>query len=128
VNGFRRRASGGIQRGRRKSSLDHRRDSHSAPSNKETNKETTMLRNFTAALIATALVAGPALAAQPSNDAGAAPAAATAPANTKGQTATKQTDALKPVKTVKHARAHVRHHVAHVVKPGKAAKTAKSSA
>ena len=34
-----------------------------------------MLRNFTAALIATALIAGPALAAQPSNDAGAVPAA-----------------------------------------------------
>jgi hypothetical protein len=88
-----------------------------------------MLRNFTAALIATALVAGPALAAQPSSDAGAPPAAApAAPANTKGQTTIKKTDALKPVKTVKHARTHVRHHVAHVVKPGKAAKTAKSSA
>ena len=47
-----------------------------------------MLRNFTAALIATALVAGPALAAQPASDAGAAPAAA-APANLKAQAATK---------------------------------------
>ena len=88
-----------------------------------------MLRNITAALIATALVAGPALAAQPSSDAGAAPAAASAtPANTKGQAAPGATDARKPVKTVKHARTHVRHHVAHVVKPGKAAKTPKSSA
>ena len=90
-----------------------------------------MLRNFTAALIATALVAGPALAAQPSSNVGASPAAvAVAPANTKGQTAIKQTDALKPVKTVKHARTHVRHHVAHVAKhlakPGKAAKTMKT--
>jgi hypothetical protein len=90
-----------------------------------------MLRNLTAALIATALVAGPAFAAQPSSDAGASPVAA-APANTKGQTTIKQTDALKPVKTVKHARTHVRHHVAHVAKhlankPGKAAKTAKTA-
>jgi hypothetical protein len=101
-----------------------------------------MLRNLTAALIATALVAGPALAAQPSSNAGAAPAAASAtPADIKGQAVTKATDARKPVKTVKHARTHVRtyarthvrHHVAHVAKhlankPGKAAKTAKSSA
>jgi hypothetical protein len=92
-----------------------------------------MLRNFTAALIATALVAGPALAAQPSSNAGAAPAAASAtPADIKGQAVPKATDARKPVKTVKHARNHVRpqvrHHVAHVVKPGNTAKTPKSSA
>ena len=92
-----------------------------------------MLRNFTAALIATALVAGPALAAQPSSNAGTAPAAASAtPADIKGQAVPKATDARKPVKTVKHARnlgrIHVRHHVAHVVKPGKTAKTPKSSA
>ena len=93
-----------------------------------------MLRNLTAALIATALVAGPALAAQPSSNAGAAPAAASAtPADIKGQVAPKATEARKPVKTVRHARIHVRHHVAHVAKhlankPGKAAKTAKSSA
>ena len=73
-----------------------------------------MLRNFTAALIATALVAGPALAAQPSSNAGAAPAAPAvaaapaAPANIKGQNAIKQTDVRKPVKTVKHARIHAR--------------------
>jgi hypothetical protein len=86
-----------------------------------------MLRNFTAALIATALVAGPALAVQPASDAGAAPVAA-APANLKAQAATKETDVRKPVKTVKHARTHVRHHVAHVAKPAKATKTMKSSA
>jgi hypothetical protein len=92
-----------------------------------------MLRNFTAALIATALVAGPALAAQPSSNAGAAPAAASAtPADIKGQAVPKATEARKSFKTVKHARTqartHVRHHVAHVVKPGKTAKTPKSSA
>jgi hypothetical protein len=110
-----------------------------------------MLRNFTAALIATALIAGPALAAQPSSNAGAAPAASVvaaapaAPANIKGQNAIKQTDARKPVKPVKHARiqaraqarAHVRHartyghhHVVHVTKhlakPGKVTKTNKT--
>ena len=105
-----------------------------------------MLRNFTAALIATALVAGPALAAQPSSNAGAAPAAPAvaapaAPANIKGQNAIKQTDVRKSVKTVKHGRTHVRHartygrhhvaqHVAHVTKhlakPGKVTKTNKT--
>jgi len=92
-----------------------------------------MLRNFTAALIATALVAGPALAAQPPSNAGAAPAATSpVPADIKGQAVPKATDVRKPAKTVKHARTeartHVRHHVAHVVKPGKAAKTPKSAA
>ena len=108
-----------------------------------------MLRNFTAALIATALIAGPALAAQPSSNAGAAPAAPAAapavPATIKGQNTIKQTDVRKPVKTVKHARAHVqthvrhartygRHHVAqhvthvtkHLAKPGKVTKTNKT--
>jgi hypothetical protein len=114
-----------------------------------------MLRNFIAALIATAMVAGPALAAQPSSDAGAVPAApaaaaaAVAPANTKEQTAIKQTDVRKPVKHagiearthVRHARTHVRqartygrHHVAqhvthvtkHLAKPGKVTKTNKA--
>jgi hypothetical protein len=100
-----------------------------------------MLRNFTAALIATVLVAGPALAAQPSSNAGAAPAAPAAapaaPATIKGQNAVKQTDVRKPVKTVKHGRTHVRHartygrhHVAHatkhLAKPGKVTKTNKT--
>jgi hypothetical protein len=106
-----------------------------------------MLRNFTAALIATALVAGPAFAAQPSKDAGAAPAAPAnaaapaAPANIKGQNAIKQTEVRKPVKTVRHVRSHVRHartygrhHVAqyvahatkHLAKPGKVTKTNKT--
>ena len=68
-----------------------------------------MLRNFAAALIATALVAGPAFAAQPSSSAGTSPAAPAvaaapaAPANIKGQNAIKQTEVRKPVKTVKHA-------------------------
>jgi len=97
-----------------------------------------MLRNFTAVLIATALVAGPALAAQPSSNAGASPAAPAAapaaPATIKGQNAIKQTDVRKPVKHgrthVRHARTYGRHHVAHVTKhlakPGKVTKTNKT--
>jgi hypothetical protein len=107
-----------------------------------------MLRNFTAALIATALVAGPAFAAQPSKDAGAAPAAPAvaaapaAPANVKGQNAIKQTEVRKPVKHarnhVRQARTYGRHHVAqhvvhatkhmakHLAKPGKVTKTNKT--
>jgi hypothetical protein len=140
VNGFRCRTSGCIQRVERKSLLDNRRDSHSTPWN---NEENTMLRNFTAALIATALVAGPALAAQPSSNAGAAPTApaVAASATIKGQSTMKQTDVRKPVKTVKHARTHAQthvrhartyghHHVVHVTKhlakPGKVTKTNKT--
>jgi hypothetical protein len=105
-----------------------------------------MLRNFTAALIATTLVAGPALAAQPSSNAGAASTAVSAtPADIKGQAAPKATEARKPVKTVKHARIqartqvrhartygrqHVAQHVTHVTKhlakPGKVTKTNKT--
>jgi len=76
-----------------------------------------MLRNFVAALVATALVAGPAFAAQPAQNAGAP----TVPAIT--QTPAQQTDAKKPVKTVKHARSHVRHRVAHAAKPVNGAKS-----
>ena len=76
-----------------------------------------MLRNFTAALIATALVAGPALAAQPSSNAGAAPAA---PAVARTQARTH----------VRHARTYGQHHFAHVTKhlakPGKVTKTNKT--
>jgi hypothetical protein len=131
VNATRCRTSGCIQRAAPKTVLDDRRDCLSAPSNK---KENAMLRTFTAALLATALVAGPALAAQPSGDAGTAPkaaAAATAPAATSGQPS-KQTEVRKPInkpaKMVRHSRSHVRHHTAHVIKPGKVAKSTKSSA
>ena len=94
-----------------------------------------MLRNFTAALIATTLVAGSAFAAQPSATPAAAPAATpaasstqnAAPAASSTQTAAKPTDAAKPVKSAAHVRKPVRHHTARVVKPG-TAKTVKSSA
>jgi hypothetical protein len=77
-----------------------------------------MLRNFAAALLATTLIAGPAFAAQPSADVGSKPATVTAPAATSAAPA-KQANATKPVKTVKHARMHARHHVARA-KIGKA--------
>jgi len=95
-----------------------------------------MLRNLTAALVATALLAGPAFAAQASGDSATVPAAAA----TKVQPTAKPMQAQKPtnpanpakatktVKTLKHGRAHVRHHTAHVVKPGKATKSTKSAA
>jgi hypothetical protein len=96
---------------------------------RSTNKETTMLRNFAAALLATTLVAGSAFAAQPSATTGAvSPAAAptvAAPAVKAAATqtavkpaaivpaATKQVDATKQIKTVTHVRKHARKHVAH---------------
>jgi hypothetical protein len=107
-----------------------------------------MLRNFAAALLATALICGPALAAQPASGAGSTPAAAAT-----SQTINAQTNEAKPSKFVKRMPTHVRkhtvrgtaatvklsrhsgrvaihrHRVAHVAKPGqigpaKPAKTA----
>lgn len=103
------------------------------------------MRTLTAALLATALIAGPAFAASATGDAGKTPAAATAAGS--GKTVEKQ--AAKPGKTAKthHVRRHVvrhnggkittvrhvnrlkkhRHHVAaHVGKPGKVEKAGKS--
>ena len=102
-----------------------------------------MLRKISAALLATALVAGPALAAPPAGGAGPTPAA-TAPAPTNA--VIKPT--AKPAKMVKHVRRHlVRHKVgkikvarhvkstkmhrhrvaAHVGNPAKAGKGGKST-
>jgi len=90
-----------------------------------------MLRNLTAALVATALLAGPAFAAQPSGDT-AAPAAAA----TKAFPAAKPAEVQKPanpakatktVKTLTHGRSRARHHTAHVTKPGKVGKNASKS-
>jgi hypothetical protein len=98
-----------------------------------------MLRNFTAALIATTLVAGSAFAAQPSATTAApaaTPAAAstqnavkpvTAPATSSAQAVAKPADTAKSVKVAKHVRKPLRRHTAHVVKPG-TAKNVKASA
>jgi hypothetical protein len=79
-----------------------------------------MLRKFAAAMLATALIAGPALAASPAGNAGSVPA--TAPAST-----TVSKPMAKPVtKMVKHFRSHVARHkvgkikVAHHFKSTKA--------
>jgi hypothetical protein len=62
-----------------------------------------MLRKFAAAMLATALIAGPALAASPAGNAGSTPATVTAPAST-----TVNKPMAKPAtKMVKHFRSHV---------------------
>jgi len=80
-----------------------------------------MLKTISAALVATALVAGTAFAAQPSAGSGTttanAPAAATQA--TVKPAASKQS-AVKQVKTIKHASRHVRHHNVRSAKPGTA--------
>jgi hypothetical protein len=65
-----------------------------------------MLRKFAAALLATALIAGPAFAASPAGNVGSTPATVTTPAST---------NVTKPVakpatKMVKHFRRHVVRH------------------
>src|ERR1700676_786480 len=69
-----------------------------------------MLRNFTAALLATTLIAGPALAAQSTGTAGSTPATQAAPAAHGKQTAAvKPATSVKPM--VKHAAKHSRKHL-----------------
>jgi hypothetical protein len=64
-----------------------------------------MLRSFAAAMLATALIAGPALAASPAGNAGS-PAAVTAPASTN----LNKPMAKPATKMVKHFRGHVVRH------------------
>jgi hypothetical protein len=89
-----------------------------------------VLKNLTAALVATTLVAGTAFAAQP--DTAATPATApaatnsqSAPAAANGQTATKSGNAASSTATVKHTGKQARHSAAHVTKPA-ATQNAKS--
>ncbi|MGA9427900.1 MAG: hypothetical protein WA776_20590 [Xanthobacteraceae bacterium] len=81
--------------------------SKSPPRNK---KESTMLKKLAAALVATALIAGPAFAQSNSTATPSAPAAQTAPA-----ASTASAPAAKPVakatKAAKHTATHVRKHV-----------------
>ncbi len=83
-----------------------------------------MLKTISAALVATALVAGTAFGAQPS--ASTATTTASAPASTAVQAPVKQT-AVKPVSKVKHVSARRQHHAVHAAKPGMS-KTVKSPA
>ena len=81
-----------------------------------------MLRKFAAAMLATALIAGPAFAAPPAGSVGSTPATVTAPAST---TANKPM-VKSATKMVKHFRSHVVRHkvgkikVAHHFKSTKA--------
>jgi hypothetical protein len=137
VNGGLRRASARIQGGRRRTGSNN-----GAIRRRKEQEDNAMMRTFAAALLATALIAGPALAASPAGDAGKTPANATASSGT-----SVHKDATKAGKTAKthHARKHVvrhnggkaprhvarlkphRHHlVAHVNKPTKVEKAGKS--
>jgi hypothetical protein len=86
-----------------------------------------MLKTFTAALVATAMVAGTALAAQPAANSANTPATAPAVANSQAapsgtnsqpaNTAAKPASATAPVTSGKHVSKQMRHHTAHAVKP-----------
>jgi hypothetical protein len=75
-----------------------------------------MLRKFAAALLATALIAGPALAqtsTQAPGNAGSTAAPAAAAASTTGaKVQTKAASTVKSTKTASHIRKHVRKHLA----------------
>jgi hypothetical protein len=108
MNGFCRRASAPVQSPKFKHAFENGAMPKSSPRNK---KESTMMRKFAAALIATALVAGPALAQSTGNPT-AAPAA---PAVSQGAPAAAAKPAVKTAKTVKHSR-HLRKHAARHIK------------
>jgi hypothetical protein len=105
-------------------------------------EDNAMMRTFAAALLATALIAGPALAASPAGDAGKTSTAATA---SSGNSVEKQATKPGEIANTHHARKHVvrrkggkairhvarlkthRRHVAtHVAKPTKVEKVGKS--
>lgn len=69
-----------------------------------------MLRKFAAALVATALIAGPAFAQTNPTPSPSAPAAQTTP-NKPAAPTTAAKPAVKSTKTVKHAAKHTRKHV-----------------
>jgi hypothetical protein len=115
VNELHRRASDRVQRGRRKSRLNIGTDSAAisqpVPRNK---KENTMLKTFSVALIATALIAGPAFA-QASGANGAAPAPAAAATQSQAAPTVGSAAATTPAKTTTTVTAtakHVKKHVA----------------
>src|ERR1700691_1311894 len=99
MNNSRARTSVRIHWARRKTRFDEGAN----PRRNKNKTENAMLRKISAALLATALIAGPAFAAQPSGSAGSTPAAATTPAPASTDAVTKA--AAKPIKatkTVKH--------------------------
>jgi hypothetical protein len=88
-----------------------------------------MLKTFTAALLATALIAGPAFAAGNTESAAPAGTAAAPAVTTPANTATTATPAKKPVRHARvQSRKHVVHHAAKAGKViGKVSKTGKVS-
>jgi hypothetical protein len=137
MNARRGGTSAWVQRGAHKTCFENGAN----PRRNDKNQENTMLRTFAAALLATALIAGPALAQTPGAASSAPAATAPATSGVAGKTAVKP---VKSVKTIKHARHHVarhkagktglvrhtrlvkhRHHhlVAHIAKPGKGDKS-----
>jgi hypothetical protein len=100
MNGRRAATSARVQRMRRKTILDF----GARPRRNKNHTENAMLRKLSAALIATAIIAGPAFAASPTGESSSTPAATTTTAPTN--------NATKPVKTVKHQhKPLIRHHV-----------------
>ncbi len=86
-----------------------------------------MLRKFAAAMLATALIAGPALAASPAGNAGSTPATVTAPASTTVNKPIVNKLTAKPAtKMVKHFRRHVVRHKVGKVKVAQHFKSTKA--
>jgi hypothetical protein len=83
-----------------------------------------MLRKFAAALLATALIAGPAFAAPPAGSVGQTPATPTATAPAPANPAVKP--AAKPTKMVKHVRKHLSRHKVSKIKVARHLKVSKT--
>jgi hypothetical protein len=137
VNGGLRRASGRIQGGRRRTS------GNDGALRRRKEEDDAMMRRVAAALLATALIAGPAFAASPAGDVDK-----TSTSTTAGSGNSVEKQATNPGKTAKTHRAHKhvarhkgkignarhvarlkthrRHVAAHVGKPVKVEKTGKS--
>jgi hypothetical protein len=89
-----------------------------------------MLRKLSAALLATALIAGPALAADPAGTAATSPTATAAPAHAKHvrkHIVSHKVSKTKLLRYGKSAKTHRHRTVAHVAKPVKSAKAVKTN-
>ena len=109
MNGFCPLTSAGIQSARFKQVFENGAMRNRRRTN---NKENVMLRKFAAALVASALIAGPAFAqSNPAPAAGVPPAAQTTP-NTSPTPHTAAKPSMKSGKSAKHTMKHVRKHTA----------------
>jgi hypothetical protein len=112
MNDFCRCTSAGVQPAEFKQVFENGAMSESPPWNK---KESTMLRKLAAALLATALIAGPAVAQSNSPTTPSAPVAQTAPAAPMASTPAAKPTA-KTTKAAKHTAKHVRKHASRTKK------------